>query len=739
MSTNLQQVGTPLLDMDNVATQLHIKGVLMGIDEETGEEQYSPFISLNDLKIAGTDGSLVKYLGVNSDGQPVQINHLAVAYHPDGMPDSEVDRNKVNDSQHLDGHEVDYFYTSEQGSNAEERVNSVIDYYGKEISELRAQNIQLMNFLAKKGVIDNYRPWAGFYDTFRSSYPVHQKGYLATAFVDSPSQNMMRVKDEEIGYFAEGDYVVVVNGDNIYDEMNRKLLRIDKITGTTMVFSGYTGFSIKAEQTHVYRSFATSYKNSFAFGEFEAQHASAKEIYTGVDDDNFRTRRKIKASHTGYATTFRINPNRANGASSYYLSNIEIAAKKIGSPGDLKCYIINAANIDAFETPSQARDEGIILAESKPLSMENRTGETIVSFDFFQDGQYALLENIDQGIEKDVGRTRFCMIIEALNADTTNYYEILFLQHYDEATNELSDLQLNNVVYEYYESPTAELAAADNFSTLVTDSKINNADLFYGVTIRPVEQSKFTPNSEGIYSAAFDTYEPIRVGHAKLTMRVAREGIFNVTSTSANNTNDVPDNGTVRYQEDMSYRVSGEQAMNYEGFAILSDQGEENNRLVVIGNNVREVDHIDGDKIVIKRGAHIEAGDPIYPMSYVAYLLCSNREWDEATQSYKTSGTPVSVKLDNISVQPYFLSQETGLMKEAINNDDTTDVVRSRFRDSIVKSDNIIFEADLDSNTVHEFNHFQLQVYWRSMANKPSESFAGRIYDLSVSLDRKVR
>lgn len=58
MSTNLQQVGTPLLDMDNVATQLHIKGVLIGIDEETGEENYSPFISLNDLKVAGTDGSL---------------------------------------------------------------------------------------------------------------------------------------------------------------------------------------------------------------------------------------------------------------------------------------------------------------------------------------------------------------------------------------------------------------------------------------------------------------------------------------------------------------------------------------------------------------------------------------------------------------------------------------------------------------------------------------------------------
>lgn len=737
MSTNLQQVGTPLLDMDNVATQLHIKGVLIGIDEETGEENYSPFISLNDLKVAGTDGSLIKYLGVNKDGTPIQVNHLAVAYHPDGMPDSEVDRNKVNDSQHLDGHEVDYFYSADQGAVTENKIATTIEQYGKEISELRAQNVQLMSFLAKKGVIDNYRPWAGFYDTFRDSYPVHQKGYLATAFVDSASQNMIRVKDEEIKYFSEGDYVVVVNGDNVNDEMNRKLLRIDRINGTTMIFSGYTGFSIKADQTHVYRSFGSSYKNSFAFGSFEAQHASAKEIYTGVDDDNFRTRRKIKASNTGFATTFRINPNRANGASSYYLSSIEIAAKKIGSPGDLKCYVINAANIDSFESPSQARDEGIILAESQPLTMENRTGETIVSFDFYHDGQYALLENIDQGIEKDIGRTRFCMIIEALSADSTNYYEILFLQHYDEETKELSDLQMNNVVYEYSESPTAEYATADNFDALVTSSKINNADMFYGVTIRPVEQSKFLPNSEGIYSAEFDTYEPIRVAHAKLTMRVAREGMFTVTSTSANNTNDVPNNGTIRYMEDTSYRVSGEQTMNYEGFAILSDQGEDNNRLIVVGNNVREVDHVDGDKIVIKKGAHVEAGDPIYPMSYVAYLLCSNYVWDESLQSFKTDGNPVKVKLDNISVQPYFLPQEKALMNSAINNNDTSDVVRSRFRDKTCISDNIVFEADIDA--LRDFNHFQLQVYWRSMANKVSESFAGRIYDLAVSLDRKVR
>lgn len=736
MSTNLQQIGTPLLDMDSISTQLHIKGVLIGIDETTGEEKYSPFISLNDLKVAGTTNALIKYIGVDKKGQPLSVNRLAVAYQPDGMSDEDVDREKVKDSQHLDGHEADYFYTASQGEEVESKVATIIKQFSNEVSELRAQNNQLMNFLAKKGIIDNYRPWAGYYDTFRSSYPVHQKGYMATAFVDSSTQNMMRVREEEIGYFAEGDYVVVVNGDNINDEANRKLLRIDKINGTTMTFSGYTGFSIKAEQAHVYRSFGISYKNSFAFGAFEEQSAGAKEIYTGVDDDNYRTRRKINVSNTGFATTFRINPSRASGATSYYLSNIEIAVKKVGSPGDLKCYVINASRIPEFDTPTQAREAGIILAESQPLTVENRSGETIVSFDFLEDGQYPLLENIDQGIEKDTGRTRFCMIIEALNADSTNYYELLFLQHFDEESNTLSDLQLNNIVYEYSENPSSALMAGDNFSTLVTDSTINSADLFYGVTLRPVQGAKFTPNSEGIYSAEFRTYEPIRVSNAKLTLRVSREGYFTVTSTSANSSNDVSNNGTVRYMEDISYRVDSERTMTYDGFAVLSDQDEDHNRLIVIGDLVREVDHVDGDKIVIKKGGHIEAGAPIYPMSYTAYLLCSKKVWNDITQSYETEGTPVKVKLDKVSIQPCYLEQEHKFMEGMVNDDMTDENVRSRFRDRLAVSDNIILEANLSSE--HEYNHFQLQVYWRSMANKICESFAGRIYDLSVSLDRVI-
>ena len=735
MSENLQRIGTPLLDVDGLATTLHIKGVLVGVDETKEEELYSPFVTVNDLENAGKDESLVKSLGTDSSGNPTPINRFALAYKPAGMTESEFNREKINDSQHLQGHEADYFYTANQGAVVEAKTKEISSNFNKEISDLRAQYVQLMNFLAKKGFIDNYKPWAGYYDTFRDGYPMYQKGVIATAFVDSSAQNLIRVKDEEAAFFHPGDYVVVVDGEDPNNILSRKILQIEKIQGSTIFFSGYTGFAIKANQTRLFRTLGRTYHNMFIFGAFDEKSAGAREIYTGLDDDNFRSRRKITADNTGFATTFRINPSRADGASDYYLANIEISAKKVGSPGDLKCYVINAANILDFESIQQARDDGLIIAESQPLSMENRSGETIVEFDFSQEGQYPILENIDKGVSKDSGKTRFCMIIEALSADNSNYYEILFLQHYDEPTNTLTDLQLNNITYEYSAVNTSALSAYEQ-SALTTDDNINKADMFYGIRLRPVEEGLYKPFEEGIYSTTFKTYEPIRVNNAKMIMRVAREGMFNVVSTSSDDDNNVPDNGTIKFKEDLTYRVDSEQAVSLDGFAITANAGDKGNRKIVVGTHVTEIESVEGDKIVIKKGANIEPGAPIYPMSYTAMLTCSNKYWDEDAQEYKLDGDPVTVELEISSVQPYFLEQETNIMSNAINKMETNDNLRSNFRNKLAISDNLVFEAPISSS--REFNQFDLQIHWRMMSSQASVSFAGKIYDLSVSLDRKV-
>lgn len=737
MSTNLQQIGTPFLDMDNIAAHLHIKGVLSNINSATGEEEYSPFVTTKDLAMAGTDESIIKYFTVDDNGKAVPISRIALAYlSEDAVTVEDIDRNTVKNAKYLDGKAAAFYTTKEISDKIDSKAASMAEAFNKEISDIRTEHVQLMSYIAKNGLIDCYKPFAGFYDTFRKNYPLHQHEYLATAFVDSQSQDMIRIKAEELKYFSAGDYVIVVNGDNIHDSLNRAILKIDRIQGTTLIFSGYTGFPIRASQTRIYRSLGSIHKDTFAFGYFEERSPGDTKIYTGVDDDNYRTRRTIKASNTGFATTFRINPNRASGSSAYYLSNIEICVKRIGTPGALKCYVINAAHINDFEDPVQARDEGYILAESQPLTVDIKAGESIVEFDFAQNGQYPLLEDIDQGIDGDTGRTRFCMIIEALSADNNNYYEILFLQHYDPSTNTLSDLQMNNIVYEYAEQPSTELMSSDIFKTLTTSTAINKADLFYGVTLRPVNEGYFSPNSSGIYSAEFKTYEPIHVNNARLTMRVAREGYFTVADTSADITDNVKDGGIVRYIEDKSLRVPAEQSMYYDGFAVLSDQGEEGNRKVIIGTHITEVEQVDGDKLTIKTGGNIKKGDPVYPMSYTASLLCFNKIWDSATQSYINDGDPVRVPLKISSVQPSYFEKEKEQMIEKALDSSVEQSLRTRLTDKIMISDNLIFEADISTDRV--FNCFQLQIYWRMMAGKACKSYAGRIYDLAVSLNRKI-
>lgn len=736
MSTNLQQIGTPLLDMDGIATQLHIKGPLVGITEDN-EEQFSPFITLKDINEAGTKDALIQYIGKDDEGEPVNMKKFALAYFPDGMQLKDIDRNKVNDSEHLHGCSIDHFYTTEEGSAVEDHIIALIKNFNDEIKDLRAQQVQLFQMIAKKSLVDCYRPWNGFYDTFREAYPVHQKGYVATAFVDSPTQNVIRVKTGEQENFAVGDYVVVVSGTDLNDDLNRSILRVTKISGTTITFDGYTQFPIKADTTHLYKSFGMSKQNSFLFGHYTEQGAAASSLYTGLDDDNYRTRKKIKANNTGYATTFRINPNRASGLSDYYLSTIDISVRKVGNPGSLMCYVINAADISKWEDPQQAADTGILLAKSKPLVVENKTGDTIVSFDFMDDlGQYALLENIDQGLDNDAGRTRFCMIIEALTADSTNYYEVLFLQHYNNTTEELTDLQLNNIVYEYSETPNSELMSTDNFSPLVTNADINNADLFYGITLRPVQYSTFSPHNEGLYSAEFKTYEPIKVNNIRLNLRVAREGYFTVSQTSASTLGNVTDGGTINFVEDKNFRQLAEQYMEVEGFSSVTDTVNGGTRKVIIGDNITEVSATTKGSMSIKKGGHINIGDPVYPMGYYAWLLCSHKYWDELTQTYQTDSNTKRISIPISCVQPSYHESERDAMIDIINDPDVDSVVKNRLMDKMRISDNLIFEADIDNDNY--YNHFQLQIYWKGMASHSIQSFAGRIYDLSISLNRKM-
>ena len=737
MSVNLQKIGTVLLNMDDVAQELNIKGVRR-YDDEASNEYFSPLIARDELEHAGeVSNAHPEYLKIKQVAG-IPVKQIAIS--------EEGDQHTVKNSLQLGGKNADEYFLAEEGAATGHNITKIRTDYHDEIADLRDELIQLRAELARKGLVDNIKPYAGFYDTFRENYPLHQHTIIATCYRDSSVQNQMRVRDDEIDNFSIGDYVIVKT-DNDTSDNGTAFLRIQDIVGTTLIFNAYTGFPIKAEKCHVYRSYGMAYKNTFSFGSSSTNRASNREIYTCLDDDNYRTRKKIAAPHTGWATTFRITPMKADGANEYYLSNVEIVVKKFGSPGDLKCYIINALDVDNWINPQQATEDGILLAESQPLTVESRASESVVQFDFAEDGQYPLLQNIDME-DNGTAKTRFCMIVEAIEADKDNYYEVLCLQHYDPATNSVGDLQLNNILYQY----TALDVRTSTTVALKTSDAINNSDLYYGVTLRPVIGGAYNSFSKGLYSAEFKTFEPIRCNKARVTLRVAREGMFSVSRTSADSTNDLRSNGTVTVTEDKSYRTTAESGSTVNPFAIFQTHP------FVIGTNICDINEVSGFTLRLNKGCHVEAGDPVYPVGYSITIRALNRIWDETQQRTVQDGASVKFTMNLTQVQPAYTTEEVSArdLILASTAENTSEILRSRLREKNIVSDRLIWEADirnasglsptgeplsgqeLQDALERKYNTFYVQVYWETSADQSLESFSGRIYNLTVSLDRKA-
>ena len=97
-----------------------------------------------------------------------------------------------------------------------------------------------------------HTPYAGFYDTFRSSVPVHLKGVQTLATKDSigsEAQMSVFVDDKFYDSVMPGDHLFIVQ------EGHSALVKIDtkKPDHETLTFTSGTGFAIK-QDAEIYRS-----------------------------------------------------------------------------------------------------------------------------------------------------------------------------------------------------------------------------------------------------------------------------------------------------------------------------------------------------------------------------------------------------------------------------------------------------------------------------------------------------
>lgn len=683
-SGDFTKVGASMLNMDDIAMYLNkAKGFVVYGDKAS---------------------DTTKVGGVSSDAIAI-----ADTSKHDANPAIPIDRTTVRNSTHLDGHPFTDFFTSKNGGALVSRQDRLEHNNEREFVELRDELYQLRAELARKGIIEHYTPYSGFYDVFRKGDIRYEEEPIGKALGVASGKPRLSI------VVADDIFKTTFPGDHLYlVDPTTGLTGIAEIKekdpdGQTLHFMNEVPFSV-TKGVVIYKSKGVLHNGSYTFGEAATVSIDKNAtMFTGLNDDTSRKTLQISKKYPGYAYTFRIPLQMQKN----YLSKLDICIEAHGTPGALTCYIINEEDIDRWNeavNTGSTKDghtlESLIVAKSQPLVPDVSRGKYIATFDFYDSSKDAMAKNYGlespdcypflDGDDAATGRpVRYCMIIscDPTSLNDVSYYDVEFL---DGSTG--ANLQTNNTLY-YYDT--------SNSSPIYTNAIVNAYDLFYGITLLKAVKHEFTPYNDGMYSAKFKEPEPVRSTYARLTMRVNREGMFKAID---DNIGDQVDGVTLNAKELEAY-----------GTGVLDGcAGNE----VVIGTNIRKCTTVNDMALTFQKGLHVEKDDPIYPIGYKVALKASLEEWD-----------PIACKMVTRYIQRYPMPL-TAVMPDKYKSAESH------------LSDRLIFETKLDDEDGNSvlYNKFELEIYWKKTCRNNQVQIenshgistfplAGSIHDLSLSLD----
>ena len=624
------------------------------------------------------------------------------------------DRTTVLNAQRLGGKPADQYLTEEDGGHITRNYNKIREVYSDEIRDLRDELYQLKGELVKRGIVTNYNPYSGFQDAFHNSDPVYLKDPLVEGLLeDSMTQDEIRIPEYAFNDLDLNDYIVLHQKDIDRFHVARVTAKMED--GETVKFAPASAFPIKGEMTDLYKSLGMYDNGSFAFMRPAEKIPTTQEFHSTLNDDTTRTRRNITNPNTGFATTFRV-PNSAFSVDGEpktegYLVRAEAKITRFGTPGSLVAYVINEEDIANFKNPQQAEEDGILIAKSQPVLPPAEQMERLIDFDFYDGVSYPIIKN-DETVDK---KTRFCLILEATGTvDNMNYYRVQFLQHKDETTGELGDLQLNNITYEYTQRENNSDEPA-----LTTNQVVNSADLYYGIVTRGIVTNGIIPYREGVYTAKVNLQEPIEISRARLMLRINREGYY-MTGRPGN-----PIEGSIQDGNNLLFQKDPSLGAIYDMQEIAGIGAKNHDDWVVVGKQLRKLVSQNQDSIQLEKGVFLEDENmPIYRVGYKVYLKAIRKEYVPEWNTWEERER-VKIELPLSAVMP-----------DRIKRSET-------ISDRLLFQNEFIDETDPDLAAKY-FNEFELQVYWRTEYSGPfdndryKEHFLGRIHDLSLSFDKSI-
>lgn len=636
-------------------------------------------------------------------------------------------RNTVQNSLELNGHPSSDYMLNTDGKTLVNRLSSSIDNYGNDLSDIRDELYQLKYELAKRGFIDNTYNYLGYTDIFRNGYKPYEYANIGQPANDCPDRKTIIMPRELIGNFDDGDFIVIYFRDA--DAINvRQISHIGPDQETIFLDEAMDAqYNLKAENMILSKSYGVSKDGNFYFAKDEKVSIGAQTYYTGFDDDTaYKFRKPINSSDNGYGYSFRI-PEQKLG----FLTKLSIQARAIGNPS-LICYIIDEQDIGNFRNPLQAEalyksgDTNLdgepkmhFFAKSAPVSIDPAMGQHMITFDFFDasTNSYPLLKRKDT-VEN---RVRYVAIILGTYVDSSNYAEVLFLQH-KEQDSTYDDLELNNTTYRY----TAQ-SEKSTISALTTDEILNKSDMYYDLVIKEVAYNAFTPIERGLYSAKIKCCYPKGISRARLTLKVSREGglwnaqvstpgIYGGITKNTSFTVDTNPQGKIRSASTIGIANKIRKPLelrdptNPADIYLTPD--------LIVGSNLVK-GAITGIDVTPEEPIEVYPDDKVYRNAYIVSVKGKNYIYEEKLQKYIVQS-----------------SQKIYLKPVAVIHDGIDPMDKY--------SDRIIFEGDFGTDKMPAyFNELELQIYWEesNFDGNPDvrAKQMGVIHSLIFSTDRVVK
>lgn len=674
------------------------------------------------------------------------------------------DRQTIENALKLNGKLASDYVTTEDGEKFLKVSTELSKTTSDELRNLRDELYQLYGELVKRGLIDNTVKYEGFVEAFKRGNILYEDYICGISNAVIGRTKDLYIADVDKKHFFEEGKTFVIKRVDTNQEQIVKSLGINDAGRVT--FEPAVNFLDSIDNVGLYKSLGQYINSTFSFSEIKKAVSEQKDRYYTQSDDTDTKYLLINKPNTGFAATFKVPRNvKSQKGIAGALSKFAIRAQAVNSPGGLRCHVVDFDSIiqngevkPKFLNIEDAIKKGYVLASSNVIypTRDNTASENDIYFDFYggvhteykngtiagnsvADGEVSFLKTVEESsvesfetadhfpILKDA---KYCFIVECLGATETSYWRLRF--SYFKNNDYVDDLQRRNCSYIYKTLDPSGLIGNNQCIEIIDN--INKFDIMYTLVIKDIIDEEEVGKQEGVYTARIILPNPIDVTRARLTLRINREGMYNVKEHSSDYRTFVlePNTSTSHSPSDTRFKIGDK---------------------IIIANVIATVKRVSTSEIEVENPAYIderilkyytttryeekvngyvkETKIPIYRLSYTPTIKAKLTDWS----NFNTEEGTFSTK--DITVNPI----ELELMS----------VIPDQFKSNNRISDRLLFEAAFgkDSNEKNLLaNEFELQLNWQSpfSAREINEikdtndnnfkELIGRIHDLNLALDK---